>query len=70
MFFAVETTCLDVLLGLWAVVNNAGIGPVGLIEWQTVEEMKHVLDVNLWGMVSVKRHSCHSLRKPRDALLM
>ena len=69
MFFAVETTCLDVLLGLWAVVNNAGIGPVGLIEWQTVEEMKHVLDVNLWGMVSVTKAFLPQLKKMKGRIV-
>lgn len=43
------------ILGLWAVVNNAGIGFSGLIEWQTVEEMKWTVDINLWGMVSVTK---------------
>ena len=40
---------------MWAVVNNAGIGFPGPIEWQTVEEMKTVVNVNLWGMVSVTK---------------
>ena len=69
MFFAVETTCLDVLLGLWAIVNNAGIGPVGLIEWQTVEEMKQVLDVNLWGMVSVTKAFLPQLKKTKGRIV-
>ena len=69
MFFAVKTTCLDVLLGLWAIVNNAGIGPVGLIEWQTVEEMKHVLDVNLWGMVSVTKAFLPQLKKTKGRIV-
>jgi len=33
--------------GLWAVVNNAGIAYPGPIEWQTVEEMKRIVDVNV-----------------------
>ena len=69
MFFAVETTCLDVLLGLWAVVNNAGIIARGLIEWQTVEEMKHVLDVNLWGMVSVSKAFLPQLKKTKGRIV-
>ena len=36
-------------------VNNAGISFPGMIEWQTVEEMRRVVDVNVWGMVSVTK---------------
>lgn len=45
----------DIFAGLWAVVNNAGILFPGLIEWQTVEEMTKVVDVNVWGMVSITK---------------
>lgn len=42
--------------GLWAVINNAGISfPGMMIEWQTVEEMRKVVDVNIWGMVSITK---------------
>lgn len=40
---------------MWAVVNNAGISLPGMIEWQTVEEMKRVVDINLWGVVSITK---------------
>ena len=41
--------------GLWAVINNAGVGFSGLIEWESVEQMKRAVDINLWGMVSVTK---------------
>lgn len=44
-----------IFAGLWAVVNNAGILYPGLIEWQTVEEMTKVVDVNVWGLVSITK---------------
>ena len=50
-------------------MNNAGIGPVGLIEWQTVEEMKQVLDVNLWGMVSVTKAFLPQLKKTKGRIV-
>ena len=44
-----------IISGLWAVVNNAGVGFSGLIEWETVKQMKRSVDINLWGMVSVTK---------------
>lgn len=40
-------------VGLWVVVNNVGILFFGMIEWQIVEEMRKVVDVNIWGMVFI-----------------
>ena len=50
-------------------MNNAGIVGAGLIEWQTVEEMKHVLDVNLWGMVSVTKAFLPQLKKTKGRIV-
>ena len=50
-------------------MNNAGIVGPGLIEWQTVEEMKHVLDVNLWGMVSVTKAFLPQLKKTKGCIV-
>uniref|UniRef100_A0A672Z0Y1 Zgc:113142 n=1 Tax=Sphaeramia orbicularis TaxID=375764 RepID=A0A672Z0Y1_9TELE len=37
--------------GLWAVVNNAGISDWAEIEWSTIEDFHHMLDVNLFGSI-------------------
>ncbi|KAL9952495.1 hypothetical protein ACROYT_G039762 [Oculina patagonica] len=55
--------------GLWAVVNNAGIANPGLIEWQTVEEMKRIVDVNLWGMVSVTKAFLPLLKQTKGRIV-
>ena len=55
--------------GLWAVVNNAGIAYPGLIEWQTVEEMKKMLDINLWGMVSVTKAFLPLLKRTKGRIV-
>ena len=55
--------------GLWAVVNNAGIGYPGLIEWQSVEEMKKTVDVNLWGMVSVTKAFLPLLKRTKGRVV-
>ncbi|KAM8722903.1 D-beta-hydroxybutyrate dehydrogenase, mitochondrial isoform 1-T4 [Acanthopagrus schlegelii] len=37
--------------GLWAVVNNAGISDWAEIEWSTVEDFRHMVDINLFGSI-------------------
>lgn len=54
---------------LWAVVNNAGIGYPGPVEWMTVEEMKRVVDVNLWGMVSMCKAFLPLLKKTEGRIV-
>ena len=54
---------------LWAVVNNAGIGYPGPIEWMTVEEMKRVVNINLWGMVSVCKTFLPLLKKTKGRIV-
>ena len=36
-------------------MNNAGIVIAGPIEWTPLERMKHIADVNLWGMIEVTK---------------
>jgi NAD(P)-dependent dehydrogenase (short-subunit alcohol dehydrogenase family) len=38
---------------LWAVVNNAGIGKVGFMEWMDTETVKKMFEVNAIGPVTV-----------------
>ncbi|ROT62025.1 putative D-beta-hydroxybutyrate dehydrogenase, mitochondrial-like [Penaeus vannamei] len=37
---------------LWGLVNNAGIGCLGLTEWPTIAKYKQTADVNIFGMVA------------------
>ena len=41
--------------GLYTLVNNAGIIRPSPIDWQSTEEMKRVMEVNLWGTVAVTK---------------
>ena len=50
-------------------VNNAGISFPGNIEWQTVEEMKKVVDVNVWGMVSVTKAFLPLLKRTKGRVV-
>lgn len=43
-----------VAVGLWAVVNNAGVSvPSGPTDWITIEGFKQMLSVNLCGVIDV-----------------
>lgn len=55
--------------GLWAIVNNAGIGYPGPIEWQPVEEMKKTLEVNLWGMVNITKAFLPLLKRTKGRVV-
>lgn len=49
-------TLLPKTKGLWAVVNNAGIGGSSYpIEWTSLEEFKRNLSVNLYGVINVTK---------------
>jgi NAD(P)-dependent dehydrogenase (short-subunit alcohol dehydrogenase family) len=52
------------------VINNAGIGAVGLTEAYTVEQFQQLFDVNLFGAVRVNRAVLPAMRKRRSGLLI
>ena len=55
--------------GLWAVVNNAGIIVPGFVEWITMDDMKKVVDVNLWGTISVTRAFLPLLKQTKGRIV-
>ncbi|CAG0902479.1 unnamed protein product [Darwinula stevensoni] len=40
-------------LGLWGIVNNAGVFSYGKVEWTSLDTFKWLAEVNLWGTVRV-----------------
>ena len=36
-------------------INNAGVCRIGPLDWQSLEEMKKIADVNLWGLIDVTK---------------
>jgi len=42
-------------LGLWAVVNNAGLNFLGELELTTMEQYKRVIDINLTGVIRITK---------------
>ena len=56
----------DALGGIDILVNNAGIGAAGTVEDNDDDEWRHVLDVNVLGMVRVTRAALPHLRRSAE----
>ncbi|RWS03962.1 D-beta-hydroxybutyrate dehydrogenase-like protein [Dinothrombium tinctorium] len=55
---------------LWGIVNNAGIGKLGEIEWGTFDEMyENIFKVNINGVVKVTRKFLPLLRKSKGRII-
>ncbi len=51
-------------------VNNAGIGSIGSVEEGDLDEWRHVLDVNLFGLVHVTRAALPFLRQSQGRAIV
>lgn len=56
-------------VGLWGLINNAGIAKVGPVEWQTLADYKRVADVNLWGLIDVTKVFLPLIKKERGRIV-
>ena len=52
------------------VINNAGIGAIGVTEAYTVEQFQGLFDVNVFGVVRVNRAVLPAMRAQRSGLLI
>jgi 2-keto-3-deoxy-L-fuconate dehydrogenase len=64
---AAVSSAVEILGGLDAVVNNAGIGAQGTVEDNDDDEWHRVLDLNVVGMVRVARAALPHLRRSDNA---
>ncbi|XP_054435909.1 short-chain dehydrogenase/reductase family 9C member 7 [Pteronotus mesoamericanus] len=56
--------------GLWALVNNAGVGlPSGPNEWLTIQDFVKVINVNLVGLIEVTLHMLPMVKKARGRVV-
>ena len=49
--------------GLYAVINNAGLTYTAPFEYADEEKMRHVMDVNVWGIVRLTKECIPLLKK-------
>ena len=56
--------------GIDVLVNNAGIGAQGTVETNPLDEWRHVLDVNVLGIVRVMRSALAHLRRSPNAAVV
>ncbi|XP_068446533.1 retinol dehydrogenase 7-like [Clinocottus analis] len=58
------------VLGLWAVVNNAGVSiPSAPCDWLTIDDYKPMLDVNLNGVIAVTLSVLPLIKKARGRVV-
>mmetsp|Transcript_176 Transcript_176/g.218 ORF Transcript_176/g.218 Transcript_176/m.218 type:complete len:347 (+) Transcript_176:38-1078(+) len=57
-------------LRLWAVINNAGIAPLGNMDWLSMGDIKRVMDINYIGTVSVIKATLPELKKTRNSRII
>jgi NAD(P)-dependent dehydrogenase (short-subunit alcohol dehydrogenase family) len=57
----------DAMGGIDIVINNAGIGAQGTVETNSLDEWRHVFEVNVFGMVRVMRAALPHLRRSAHA---
>ncbi|KAM7299412.1 17-beta-hydroxysteroid dehydrogenase type 6-like [Ixodes scapularis] len=55
---------------LWSVVANAGVPNIGPIEWQTMDRIRSVFDVNVFGTTLVSKRFLPLLRDSKGRLVI
>ena len=55
--------------GLFSLVNNAGLGLAGPLEFQPVAELRQQMEVNLFGVVAVTQSMIPLLRQGRGRII-
>jgi NAD(P)-dependent dehydrogenase (short-subunit alcohol dehydrogenase family) len=56
--------------GIDVVINNAGVGVLGLTETFTPEDMQRIFDINVFGVQRVNRAALPAMRKRGDGLIL
>ena len=60
----------ETMEGIDVVINNAGIGAQGTVEDNTIDEWRHVFDVNVFGIVRITRAALPHLRRSPSAAVV
>lgn len=54
---------------IYAVINNAGMGISGAIEYASNEDINRIIDVNIKGVINVCKHAIPRLRKTKGKII-
>lgn len=52
---ATDKTCMARNAKLWAVINNAGIGPAGCLDWTPVSLYRQCMEINYFAVVAISQ---------------
>jgi NAD(P)-dependent dehydrogenase (short-subunit alcohol dehydrogenase family) len=55
---------------LWAVINNAGIAPLGYCDWVSIDTFRKVMDVNYIGVVSFTKAMLPLLKRTKNSRII
>ncbi|XP_069721493.1 D-beta-hydroxybutyrate dehydrogenase, mitochondrial-like isoform X2 [Phaenicophaeus curvirostris] len=56
-------------LGLWGLVNNAGVSAFGEVEFASLDDYKNVAEINLWGTVRVTKAFLPLIRRAKGRVV-
>lgn len=61
---------MELLAGLYALVNNAGLMVIGDFEWQTEEQMMNQINVNFAGTMRITKEIIPLLRIRKGRIIL
>ena len=65
-----EVLKFDGELVLWALVNNAGIAPIGHFDWMDPKTFEQIFDVNFFGSVNIIRALLPILKQTKNSRIV
>ena len=63
----VEQALSDKSLKLWALVNNAGVAPIGFVDWMPLDSFRFAMEVNYFGLIAVTQAMLPFLKRHRGS---
>eukprot|EP01035_Chromulina_nebulosa_P023574 gene23574-30567_t len=67
---ATENYCKSNNIVLWAVINNAGIAPIGYTDWMNIELFRKVIEINYIGCVAIVKAFLPLLKRTRNSRII
>lgn len=67
---AAVRSATDAFGGIDVLVNNAGLGYFGTFEESDMDAVRHMFDVNVWGLVDMTRQSLPVMRRQKSGIII